>query len=1707
MPTSFSFEDAMGPSKGLPTEFADRSGQVSDPVDFGDMPTTSVVGELPKDRALLDTIRNTAKEYGVPEEYGLALAQQESGYNPKAFNSEFGATGLLQFTPENFKKRGFDPYDPQASIREAMIDFKREMDEGGPDWAIKHHFAGPNVKGHGPKTRQYLADVSKRAKDIRALLDSQTSGTVVAGDSDAGPKQPVGSFSFEDGLGPSPGKVSSPKPAEDGGGVIEALKNTGNAVAKAATRSFAHVQNRFLTDLGQISPDDPRYTPRRGVDDPFAENRDIIRRTSERADAAARPNVPGFWANVKNPVALMTEDSLPANFIESLNNAPERERQKFWDARKVLMQQNIVDNPEKFPAVSVEAAQAEIDKRTAKQDPGVREMWSQLVKAAKEDPKRFGAELTNALIADPYMVLVPEGVGLNIIEKTRKARGVAEAASKITKLADRVIDAGSTGAALNIGMEAAKAESEGRDITGSDIAFAGGTGATLGGLSALLTRGNIARQKIAGREVNADTLEGIMRDVAKEDMAVEGVVNEDANIPVDVRKRIEETLGIQNMSKTEKKRWHAQRKKELEKTFADQSLEADYLEFKAEERVLRAEQLRQDARAGAAEKAAEAERVAAFEASRQQTLGERSVRFQEEYDAALKQRDEAVQGEVSNAWAQEDNLRKITKELDEAEILDAAFEDAPAVRRAMNSSVRRDGNLARPKWQRGEVDPQLVARLGVGGLFAGTAFALAPEDQKLKAAGAALLAGLVVPGGGRVLDRMRQSGVATVDGDLVGLLTKQGKLRPDRLEFEAKQAETIELAKKGDQRAYKELYEEYFPQVQRYVKQFVREAGPRLGIDAEDVAQEAFISAFRNIENFRGDAKFSTWLHGIAKNEGLMAIREAKSQRGGGEYDIVSAEKPALVNDYGETRVQDEFTEGAGANLEDTPEAQARRQEVEDQLIRAIEKLPKDAQEIFLLNRVEQYTAQEIADMKGMNLAAVLQRLKRSQDFVAEQLAKDMGAVKKAEPETQALASAAEEPVKRGRGRPPGKYGSYNKQKGEVDPRLLRVGAVAGLGAVAGFYLNDQNRLLGAGIGALAGAVALSKGRRGETVMKQVMDKADYTLGITSTRLMNKSKEIWRRAIEHERVVLRDTHKHLAAVDPFLERLNKLPKETRDILSRAVLTGRAEVTNRLLSAIGDGELSKAWKATRSTLDSLGDQLVAAKRFTKGNLDYFPRIVKDVDGLLKALGKERGSFLEEAIKKADTEAIQKRGTGLTDLEKSLVINKVLASEQKAGNQPGFAKNRGVEEITPELQQFYASPAESLHSYIRAAVEDIERAKFFGKDLEVIKSGDKEYTNVDKSIGSVVQRMINEGKLSGKDAEEVHSMLKSRFINGERAPWEIIQAGKNLTYAGLLGNPFSAVTQLGDAIIQSYTQDVRSTLDAIVRNVTGRKIVNMKDFGLSDHIAEEFVSTSKTAKALNKIFKYTLFKGIDEFGKDTALNASVIKNSRLARSEGGIQQLVSKYGEYLQPGEMEQLIKDLQKGEPTDLVRSIAFAELSRTQPITRLELPQAYLDHPNGRLLYQFKTFMLKQIDVARRDGFNEIKKGNVATGLKNLTQLGLALGVAGMTTDKIKDFLLGKEVDLSASDVPMNMLKSFGLTEYYIDNFFGVSKEEASERRKAGDTNARTTPAKPLESTINTFAPPAQMFDQVVTGDKKALRYIPFVGPLLYEQAKSEAQQ
>lgn len=143
----------------------------------------------------------------------------------------------------------------------------------------------------------------------------------------------------------------------------------------------------------------------------------------------------------------------------------------------------------------------------------------------------------------------------------------------------------------------------------------------------------------------------------------------------------------------------------------------------------------------------------------------------------------------------------------------------------------------------------------------------------------------------------------------------------------------IRLAADGDARAIRTLYDRYAPRVYAVVR--------RIAADddlAQDYAQEAWIRAIRALPTFRGDARFSTWLHRIAVNAALQSLRKA------------------------DTRAKREGDSGEDVPVESTPTDSLLQKRLE----RALDSLPEGMREVLILHDVEGYTHEEIGDVLGV---------------------------------------------------------------------------------------------------------------------------------------------------------------------------------------------------------------------------------------------------------------------------------------------------------------------------------------------------------------------------------------------------------------------------------------------------------------------------------------------------------------------------------------------------------------------------------------------------------------------------------------------------------------------------------------------------------------------------------------------------------------------
>jgi RNA polymerase sigma-70 factor (ECF subfamily) len=182
------------------------------------------------------------------------------------------------------------------------------------------------------------------------------------------------------------------------------------------------------------------------------------------------------------------------------------------------------------------------------------------------------------------------------------------------------------------------------------------------------------------------------------------------------------------------------------------------------------------------------------------------------------------------------------------------------------------------------------------------------------------------------------------------------------------EAQMIASILDGDTEQYHELIRPYERSVYKMALSFMKNES-----DAEDVAQEAFLKAFRNLAKFRGQAKFSTWLISITLNEARGRLRHQSASRTE-SLDATSEEgghvSPALLRDWREV-----------------PSEALERKEVREMLKEAISGLSPIYREVVLLRDVEELSIEETAAALTISSASVKVRLHRARIMLQKQLA------------------------------------------------------------------------------------------------------------------------------------------------------------------------------------------------------------------------------------------------------------------------------------------------------------------------------------------------------------------------------------------------------------------------------------------------------------------------------------------------------------------------------------------------------------------------------------------------------------------------------------------------------------------------------------------------------------------------------------------------
>ena len=156
--------------------------------------------------------------------------------------------------------------------------------------------------------------------------------------------------------------------------------------------------------------------------------------------------------------------------------------------------------------------------------------------------------------------------------------------------------------------------------------------------------------------------------------------------------------------------------------------------------------------------------------------------------------------------------------------------------------------------------------------------------------------------------------------------------------------------------------------------------------EAQDVAQEVFVTLFKSIDSFRGDSRLGTWLYRIAVNHSKNRIKYLRRRAHRATSELDEAAERAMFRD-----AQD----GGGKTSHSTlGQADARPDEalagaqLESIVARAISKLDEDHRTLLLLRDVESLSYEEIVEITGLAEGAVKSRLHRARLFLKAEIAK-----------------------------------------------------------------------------------------------------------------------------------------------------------------------------------------------------------------------------------------------------------------------------------------------------------------------------------------------------------------------------------------------------------------------------------------------------------------------------------------------------------------------------------------------------------------------------------------------------------------------------------------------------------------------------------------------------------------------------------------------
>lgn len=177
----------------------------------------------------------------------------------------------------------------------------------------------------------------------------------------------------------------------------------------------------------------------------------------------------------------------------------------------------------------------------------------------------------------------------------------------------------------------------------------------------------------------------------------------------------------------------------------------------------------------------------------------------------------------------------------------------------------------------------------------------------------------------------------------------------------------VERAQRGDKQAFGLLVSKYQRKLVRLLSRLIRDSA-----EVEDVAQEAFIKAYRALPSFRGESAFYTWLYRIG-------INTAKNY-------LVSQGRRAPTTTEFDSEEAESFDDGEQLRDINTPERMLQSKQIGETVNSAMDALPEELRTAIALREIEGLSYEEIAGIMDCPIGTVRSRIFRAREAIADKL-------------------------------------------------------------------------------------------------------------------------------------------------------------------------------------------------------------------------------------------------------------------------------------------------------------------------------------------------------------------------------------------------------------------------------------------------------------------------------------------------------------------------------------------------------------------------------------------------------------------------------------------------------------------------------------------------------------------------------------------------